>query len=118
MNLIYSFEHFHKKKKMTERRRWTANEDSKLVELLKNDYKFLTESLSESKTKRMVDEKWAKITNNINSLGEGRSKLSDEQVQKKWIDIKSKSKTAVMKYKKAMSKTGGGSNNTKDSCNT
>ena len=56
MDLIISFEHFHTQKKNTERRRCTANEDSKLVELLKNDYKFLTVSLSESKTKRMVGE--------------------------------------------------------------
>jgi len=68
---------------MTERRRWTANEDCRLVEAMKIDYKFLNEGLSEMKTKRMVDERWATITDDINSLGEGRSKLSVDQVQKK-----------------------------------
>ena len=38
----------------------------------------------------MVDEKWAEITDDINSLGEDRCKFSADQVQK-WIDMKSKS---------------------------
>lgn len=46
-------------------------------------------------------------------MGEGRTALTIDQVTKKWSDLKSKSKSAVMNYKKSMGKTGGGSNSVK-----
>ena len=53
----------------------------------------------------MVNFKWEEITEAITFLGEGRSTLAIAQMQKEWLDIKCKSRTAVMKYNKTMSAT-------------
>ena len=53
------------------------------------------------------------ITAEVNSLGDGKCVLTVEQVQKKWADLKSQSKSAIMKYNKAIGKTGGGTNSVK-----
>lgn len=87
------------------RRRWSRQETDKLVSLVSVCYKFLTEGFTPSKTKAMVDRKWEEITEAINSLGDG-APLTVSQIHKKWTDIKSTSKGAVSKYKKAQAKTG------------
>ena len=57
----------------------------------------------------MVDKKWDEIASGINALGVDAS-LTTDQVKKKWINLKSKSKKSVAKYKAELKKTGGGSN--------
>ena len=95
---------------MADRRRWTPAEASKLVDLVSADFAFLFESLNPSKTKQMVDSRWAEITQKINSMGNGKVRLTVEQVTKKWIDLKSTAKMTVMKYRKGQRQTGGGEN--------
>ena len=68
--------------KETERRRWTANETAKLVELMHDNYAYLYEAFNPGKTKQHVDQRWEDIRDSINALGEGKSKLSVEQVSK------------------------------------
>ena len=50
-------------------RRWSEEEIRLLVDLVAKDNKFLTGPLNNSKTKSMVDKKWAELTNSINSIG-------------------------------------------------
>ena len=52
-------------------RRWSEEETKLLVDLVAKDYKFLTGPLNNSKTKSMVDKKWAELTNSINIIGAG-----------------------------------------------
>jgi len=80
-----------------------------LVEMLANNYNFLTGSINNSKTKAVIDMKWAEIANSINSLG-GGPPLETEQVRKKWFDTKSLAKKAIAEYKKECGKTGDGIN--------
>ena len=94
---------------MADRRSWSQNEKDKLIELVQQNYDFLTSSLTPAKTKAMVDKKWREITDEINSIGDG-SPLSVLQVKRKWADEKSKTKKVVSKYRKEMGKTGGGTN--------
>jgi len=103
---------------MSERRRWTPAENSKLDGnngyIIKENYLFLTEALNERKTKQMVDQNWTEIADSINALGEGRAKLTTIRCKRNGLILKAKSKTAVMKYKKALSATGEGSNTVKE----
>ena len=94
---------------MTDRRRWSQNESDKLIELVQMNYDFLTSGFTPKKTKVMVDEKWKKITEELNSLGEGPA-LNVEKVKIKCQDEKSKTKKAVSKYRRELEKTGGGPN--------
>ena len=99
------------KNKMNEnssRRRWSGSETNLLVDLVKKHYDFLTSACNPKKSRTMVENKWAEITEAVNALGGGTAKLTSEQIQKKWSDLKSTSKKAVCKYKAEMSKTGGG----------
>ena len=91
---------------MSDRRRWTAKETEKLVDLVAESYSFLTEGFTPSKTAVMVNEKWDDITASINSLASGKGILNREQTKNKWRDLKSTSKGVVAKYKKALSQTG------------
>ena len=52
-------------------RRWSEEKIKLLVDLVAKDYKFLIGSLNNSKTKSIVDKKWAELTNSINSIGAG-----------------------------------------------
>jgi len=88
-------------------RRWLSDEVSLLVDLISKDYDFLTSSLSATKTKFMVDEKWKAIANQINDLNNDAN-YPVEKVKRKWFDLKSISKKAVAFYKKELRKTGGG----------
>ena len=90
-------------------RRWNKDEIDLLVELVAKNYEFLTGSINNSKTKAMVDKKWAEIASSINSIGAGPI-LGIEQVRKKWFDTKSLAKKAVAEFKKESGKTGGGVN--------
>ena len=90
-------------------RRWSNDEVEILVELVGNNYEFLTGSLNVSKTKSMVDQKWEELTANINSINAGPA-FEVEQVKKKWFDTKSLAKKAVAEYKRECRKPGGGVN--------
>ena len=63
-------------------RRWNKDEIDFLVELVAKNYEFLTESINNSKTKAMVDKKWAEIASSKNSIEAGPI-LGIEQVRKK-----------------------------------
>ena len=84
---------------MSERRLWTVNEIDLLLDLVTDCYQFLSAPLNNSKTKTMIDKKWSEITTKINALGEGQP-LAMDKVKKKWFDLKSTSKKAVMLYNK------------------
>ena len=73
-------------------------------------YRYATEQITPAKPRKDVEARWTLITGEINALADGKAALTDDQVQKKWADLKSQSKASVMKYEKAMGKTGGGSN--------
>lgn len=100
--------------KMADRRRWTLVETNKLVELMQENYQFLFEALNNSKTKRMVDDRWTEVTAQINAIGSGKTVLTAEKVQRKWTDLKSTTKLHVMKYRKGQKRTGGGTNPEKE----
>ena len=51
-------------------RRWTQEEVELLIDLVKDNYTFLTGALTNAKTKSMVDNKWKHIASAINSLAE------------------------------------------------
>ena len=92
-------------------RRFTQEEVNLLVSLVSQNYDFLTSSLSASKTKRMVDQKWkwiADSVNELNSVTDADNLFSVEKIKRKWFDLKSISKKAVALYNKEQSKTGGG----------
>ena len=82
-------------RKDTGSRRWSAAESAKLVELIQENYSFIFEALNPGKTRKMVDDKWAEITDSINALAAGNSTLTVDQVCKKWTELKSASKCAV-----------------------
>ena len=103
---------------MPDRRRWTAEETQKLVEQVEQHYRFLTEGVTPAKTKAMIEARWDEIVSEINALGSGRPLLSLQQVKQKWSDLKSTSKSAVMKYNKSINKTGGGPSSAKDPTET
>ena len=92
---------------MADRRRWTHAETKKLVELIAEDFNFLFDAVNPAKTRQMVDDKWADITNKVNALGSGSVKLTVKQVDTKWKDIKSTSKLAKVKFDKEKNRTGG-----------
>ena len=62
----------------------------------------------------MIDERWQTITDTINALASGKAALTVEQVQRKWSDFKSDSRTAKINFQKSQNLTGGGSNKVKD----
>ena len=97
-----------------DRRRWTPTETWKLVNLVKENYDFLFGAINPSKTRQMIDLKWKKIADSINSMGSGKVPLTVDQVSKKWTDLKSSTKLVVMKYKKGQIQTGGGINTAKE----
>ena len=99
---------------MTERRRWTMPETIKLVDLVGENYSLLFQAIDNSKSRKMVDDKWMEITAAINALGSGKSLLTREKVERKWTDLKSTSKMVVMKYRKGQRRTGGGKNEAKE----
>ena len=99
---------------MADRRRWTHAETKKLVELIAEDFNFLFDAVNPAKTRQMVDDKWADITNKVNALGSGSVKLTVKQVDTKWKDIKSTSKLAKVKFDKEKNRTGGGTNSIKE----
>ena len=100
--------------KMSDRRRWQAVETAKLVELVEKNYDFLTAACNPSKTREMIDRKWDEVARHINSLGVGTSILTSDQVQKKWFDLKSQTKKAVVKYNGGIGRTGSGANIVKE----
>ena len=61
----------------------------------------------------MVDKKWNKITQSINSVGKGSSLLTNDQVQKKCFNLKSSNKKVVSKYNIESKGIGGGTNTAK-----
>ena len=99
---------------MTDRRRWTSAETSKVVDLIQENYSFLFETISNAKSKKDIDEKWDEITAQVNALGSGKVRLTTDQVQRKWSDLKSTTKILVMKYRKGQTRTGGGNNDAKE----
>lgn len=84
------------------------------MQLVKADYHFLFDAVSESKTKKDINAKWDSFTLAINSMCSGKQTLTTDQVVKKWTDLKSSAKLSVMKYRKAQWKTGGGQNKAKE----
>ena len=87
-------------------RLWTVNEKNKLIDLVEANYAFLTEGVTPSKTKAMINRKWEQIVDEINSLGEGSPGFTLKQVKKKWADIKSATKKVVQTYKQSLNQTG------------
>ena len=75
-------------------RRWTQEEVELLVDLVKDNYTFLTGALTNAKTKSMVDSKWRDIASVINSLAKG-TPFSTEKIKKKLFDVKSRAKRDV-----------------------
>ena len=65
---------------MTDRRRWTSAETSKLVDLIQENYSFLFETISNAKSKKDIDEKWDEITAQVNALGLWKVCLKTDQV--------------------------------------
>jgi len=91
-------------------RRCDQEEVNVLIDLINANHAFLTEALTNAKTKQMVDARWDDISRSINSLGCG-SPFAREKVKKKWFDLKSKAKRDVALFKTETRKTGGGDNN-------
>ena len=92
-------------------RRFTQEEVNFLVSLVSQNHDFLTSSLSASKTKGMVDQKWnwiADSINELNSVTDADNLFSVEKIKRKWFDLKSISKKVVAFYNKELSKTSGG----------
>ncbi len=81
---------------------------------MQENYQFLFEALNNSKTKRMVDDRWTEVTAQINAIGSGKTALTADKVQRKWTDLKSTTKLHVMKYCKGQKRTGGGTNPEKE----
>ena len=96
------------------RRHWSDEETDLLLKRVIENYSFLTDAVTPNKTRQMIDAKWTEITDEINSLGNDNTTLTDTKVSKKWSDMKSAAKLAVMKYRKEMAKTGGGTNTAKN----
>ena len=90
-------------------RRWVPEEVNVLVDLVEENYEFLTSALSATKTKRMVEERWQIVASGVNALNAG-TPYPVEKVKRKWFDLKSISKKAVASYIKELAKTGGGVN--------
>ena len=91
-------------------RRFTQEQVNLLVSLVSQNHDFLTSSLSASKTKGMVDQKWKWIADSINELNfvtDADNLFSVEKIKRKWFDLKSISKKVVALYNKELSKTGG-----------
>ena len=59
------------------------SETDLLVDLIKKHNDFLTSACNPKKTRNMVENKWAEITEAVNALGGGTTKLTSEQIQKK-----------------------------------
>ena len=74
----------HNSKMTDERRRWTNEETEKLVSLVSDNYSFLFDAITPGKSRKMINEKWQLITDQINALGSGKALLSSDQVEKKW----------------------------------
>ena len=92
-------------------RKFTQEEVNLLVSLVSQNYDFLTSSLSATKTKGMVDQKWKWIADSINKLNSATDTdnlFSVEKIKQKWFDLKSISKKAVALFDQELSKTGGG----------
>ena len=87
--------------------RWTQEKLELLVDLVKDNYTFLTGALTNAKTKSMVDNKWRDIASAINSLAK-ETPFSTEKIKKKWFDVKSRANCDVPLFKKEAGRTGGG----------
>ena len=60
-------------RKDTGRRRWSAAESAKFLELIQENYSFIFEALNPGKTRKMVDDKWDdKLNNRFNKCTSGR----------------------------------------------
>ena len=70
-----------------------------MIDLLKDNYTYLTGALTNAKTKSMVDNKWRDIAGAINSLAK-RKLFSTEKMKTKWFDVKSRAKRDVVLFKK------------------
>ena len=76
-------------------RLWTVNEKNKLIDLVEANYAFLTEGVTPSKTKAMINRKWEQIVDEINSLGlrdshSSKSKRNGQisnQLRRKWFKL-------------------------------
>ena len=84
---------------MPPKRTWLQAELTLLVDLVTEDYHYLTDAFTMAKTKRHVDNKWIEIMQKINALGEGEP-LTKDKVKKRWFDFKSTAKGAVSAYNK------------------
>ena len=62
-------------------RRWTPEEVELLIDLMRDNYTFLTGALTNAKTKSMVNNKWRDIASAINSLDK-RTPFLIEKFQK------------------------------------
>ena len=89
-------------------RRWNNEEVNALVEKVGENYHFLTSALSATKTKTMVEDKWKKIAADINAIDVNSPPYLVDKVKRKWFNLRSISKKAVVFYKKELVKTGGG----------
>ena len=58
-------------------------ETNKLVDLVGENYSWLFQAIDNSKSRKMVDDKWMEITAAINALGSGKSLLTREKVERK-----------------------------------
>ena len=87
-------------------RRWVLEEVNVVVELVEENNEFLTSALSPTKTKPMVEKKWQVVASGVNALNAG-TPYPVEKVKRKWFDLKSISKKAVVFL---LAKTGGGVN--------
>ena len=95
-------------------RKWKPGEFDLLIDLVKDNYSFLTDGLHPGKTKPIVNTKWHEITHQINSLGLHPIPLTMQQVRKKWQDEKSLTKKKNTGVKRSRQKTGGGQNEEPD----
>ena len=93
---------------MSGRRRWSDEEEDMLLGFVESHYDFLTSKVHAGKSKKDVEEKWNRLTNQINALG--GVTLTVKQVTKKWSDMKSIAKQAKTAYEKESKATGGGPN--------
>ena len=64
--------------------RWTQEKLELLVDLVMDNYTFLTAALTNAKTKSMVDNKWRDIASAINILAKG-TPFSTEKNQEKVV---------------------------------